>query len=255
MPGAHEQLEHAEHATHAGHSGGNASFGVTMAILGALIAFCAAMVGSERNELTRTLIEQTQVHADYTASSTKFRLAMLELEKQKGRLTIARASGTTPENSGTDMGVVRRFLELATHYQAERKIFGILLDSYSPLVATRFDAAEGYERAQLVAEIGIVAASLAVLLGNRAVWLVSVALGLLCLGQLGLTAIHANTSVTKSIAELNRGEQEFDDFRARYPDGAEDDATLDAVDPGGVMRKDIEAHAAKMKAPAKPAPG
>src|ERR1700722_11624984 len=98
MPAAHEQLEHAEHASHAGHSGhheggGNTYFGVTMAILGALIAFCAAMVGSERNELTRTLIEETQAHADYTASSTKYRLTMLELEKQRGRLAVLNAGG------------------------------------------------------------------------------------------------------------------------------------------------------------------
>jgi hypothetical protein len=226
-----------------------------MAILGALIAFCAAMVGSERNELTRTLIEQTQVHADYTASSTKFRLAMLELEKQRGRLALLNGSGTPPAAEGTDMTVVRRFVELAIHYQAERKIFGVLLDSYKPLADSRFDTAEGYERAQLIAEIGIVAASLAVLLGNRWVWMVSVALGILCLGQLGLTAIRADESVTKSTAELARGEKEFDDFRLRYPDGAEDDATLDAVDPGGVMRKDIEERAAKIKAPAIAGPG
>ena len=57
-----------------------------MAMIGALIAYCAAMVGSQRNELTKTLIEQTQAHADYTAASTKFRTVMLELEKQQGRL-------------------------------------------------------------------------------------------------------------------------------------------------------------------------
>src|SRR6266496_4699666 len=96
---AHQKLEHAEHAAHAGHGEGehkhegfsqNKVFGVTMALIGVLIAFCAAMVGSERNELTRAMIEQTQAHADYTSASTKFRLIMLELEKQRARVAAAR---------------------------------------------------------------------------------------------------------------------------------------------------------------------
>ena len=86
MAGAHQKLEHAEHAAHAehhshgekhehGHEGGssrqNKLFGVTMALIGVLIAFCSLMVGSERNELTRAMIDQTQAHADWTAASTK----------------------------------------------------------------------------------------------------------------------------------------------------------------------------------------
>ena len=44
--------------------------GLTMALIGVLIAFCAALVGAERNELTRTMIEQTQAHSDYSSPST-----------------------------------------------------------------------------------------------------------------------------------------------------------------------------------------
>src|SRR5215472_12278962 len=92
MSGAHENLEHAEHATHGAHHGARQSkrFGVTMALMGVLIAFSAAMVGSERNELTRVMIEQTQAHSDYTGASTKFRLIMIELEKQHARVAASR---------------------------------------------------------------------------------------------------------------------------------------------------------------------
>jgi len=92
MAGAHEKLEHAEHAAHSDSHGGshNKLFGVTMALIGVLIAFCSAMVGSERNELTRTMIEQTQAHSDYTAASTKLRLIMIEIEKQRARVASAR---------------------------------------------------------------------------------------------------------------------------------------------------------------------
>src|SRR6059058_5997946 len=118
---AHAQLEHAEHAAHSSHhhhdehehssgSGGSGKlFGVTMALIGVLIAFCSAMVGSERNELTRSMIEQTQAHADFTAASTKFRLIMIEIEKQRARLSTQRdpAGGFSP---------VERFIALSQDY-------------------------------------------------------------------------------------------------------------------------------------------
>src|SRR5690349_23507087 len=115
---AHQNIEHAEHAAHSdhnesGHGGGhNKLFGVTMALIGVLIAFCAAMVGSERNELTRTMIEQTQAHSDYTGASTKYRLVMIELQKQRARVLASRdaAGGESP---------VERFIQLWMDYKKE----------------------------------------------------------------------------------------------------------------------------------------
>src|SRR5262245_49555311 len=94
---AHQKMEHAEHAAHSGqhdegHGSHNKLFGVTMALTGVLIAFCSAMVGSERNELTRTMIEQTQAHSDYTAASTKLRLVLMEIEKQRPENDATKAS-------------------------------------------------------------------------------------------------------------------------------------------------------------------
>src|SRR5882724_1268034 len=98
MPGAHQNMEHAEHVAHSGgdHGASNKHIGVTMAIIGALIAFCSAMVGSERNELTRTMMDQTQAYTNYTAAATKFRLIMLELEKQRGKISVLNAAGAAP---------------------------------------------------------------------------------------------------------------------------------------------------------------
>src|SRR5438552_1141573 len=120
---AHATLEHAEHAAHSEHSHEHSSgagstnklFGVTMALIGVLIAFCSAMVGSERNELTRAMIEQTQAHADFTAASTKYRLIMIELEKQRARISTQRdpAGGFSP---------VERFIELSQDYAKERNL-------------------------------------------------------------------------------------------------------------------------------------
>src|SRR6266404_3999542 len=138
MSVAQETLERAEHASHgAGHHhvGNNKLFGTTMALIGVLIAFCAAMVGSERNELTRNLIKQTQAHSDFTAASTKYRLVLIELEKQHARVATARdaAGGWSP---------VQRFVELAADYADERGFSKKWADSFEPLVEAHFGAAE-----------------------------------------------------------------------------------------------------------------
>jgi hypothetical protein len=85
-----------------------------MALVGVLIAFCAAMVGSQRNELTRkTLIEQTQAHSDYSSASTKFRLIMMELEK-------LRSISSPNAADAAQLPTLKRFLRLYSDYSQER---------------------------------------------------------------------------------------------------------------------------------------
>jgi len=76
MSSLQEKLERAESAAHIS----SKRIGVTIALIGALIAFCAAMVTSEQNKLTRTMTEQTQANSDFSGASTKFRSVMNELE-------------------------------------------------------------------------------------------------------------------------------------------------------------------------------
>src|SRR5215467_3976423 len=69
------------HGHDGGHEGGpGRGIGITMAILGVLLALCAAMVGSERTELTKTMVEQTQVDNRYQAESMKHRMMISELQ-------------------------------------------------------------------------------------------------------------------------------------------------------------------------------
>jgi hypothetical protein len=242
MPGAHEKLEHAEHAAHSGgHGGSNKLFGVTMALIGVLIALSGAMVGSERNELTRAMIEQTQAHANWTSASTKFRLIMLELEKQRARVASARDTpgGWSP---------VERFIELASDYTEERRVAKNWADSYHPVVEAHFEAAEGYERAQLIAEIGIVLASLGVLMASRAAWMISVILGVLCLAQLGRTYVPTQRVVQKSLVNVKHAEEAFQDLRKGHVGANEDEQVIERLDPDGKMRAAI-AERAKAHSP------
>jgi hypothetical protein len=233
MAGAHQKMEHAEHAAHSGGHGGNHNklFGVTMALIGVLIAFCSAMVGSERNELTRTMIEQTQAHSDYTAASTKLRLVMMELEKQS-RITAARdpQGGASP---------VPRFIKLADDYGKERNLAKSWSDTYRPLVAGHFDAAEGYERAQLIAEIGIVLASLGVLLSSRPAWMLAVILSGICVVQLGRTFIHTSSVVHDSHKEIHHAEEAYTELRKSHVGDNDDQKAIERLDPDGSIRAAI----------------
>jgi hypothetical protein len=231
MATAHETLERAEHASHAGghHVGNNRLFGVTMALIGVLIAFCAAMVGSERNELTRAMIEQTQAHSDFTAASTKYRLVLIELEKQHARVAAQRDTpgGWSP---------VQRFVELAGDYADERSLSKKWDSTYAPLVNAHFDAAEGYERAQLVAEIAIVMASLGVLLASRAAWLFSVFLSAACVLQIGRTFLPTRHEVRAAAHEIAEAEEAYRALRQAHVGANEDEKTVDQFDPEGKIR-------------------
>lgn len=238
MAGAHEKLEHAEHAAHSDSHGGshNKLFGVTMALIGVLIAFCSAMVGSERNELTRTMIEQTQAHSDYTAASTKLRLIMIEIEKQRARVASARDTqgGWSP---------VPRFIELAGDYRKERDLAKNWADAYHPLIEGHFGATEGYEKAQVIAEIGIVLASLGVLLASRPAWMLSVILSVICVAQLGRTFVHTSRVARESLLKIHETEEAYAELRKSHVGANDDEKAIERLDADGSIRAAIEAKA------------
>ncbi|MBI1189233.1 MAG: DUF4337 family protein [Tepidisphaera sp.] len=249
MAGAHTTLEHAEHAAHSGgHAGHGAGrngklFGVTMALIGVLIALSGALVGSERNELTRAMIEQTQAHANWTSASTKYRFILVELEKQRGK---AAKIESMPKSMEEGWSPTERLIELAGDYREERSLSKAWEESYKPVVDAHFDAAEGFEHAQLVAEVGIVVASLAVLLGSRAAWGVSVALALLCLGQIGRTYFTTEHALHDAMVRVHQTERDFEDLRAGHLGANQDEQAIERLDPDGAIRAAIKARRAKV---------
>jgi hypothetical protein len=244
MSGAHEKLERAEHASHSdGHGGGhNKLFGITMALIGVLIAFCAAMVGSERNELTRAMINQTQANAYYTAASTKYRLVLIELEKQHARVASVRDTpgGWSP---------VKRFVELAWDYSAERELSKNWARSYEPLVEAHFDAAEGYENGQLIAEVAIVIASLGVLLGSRIAWLISVCLSVLCALQVGHTYLPTWHEVREARQQIAKADKEYLALRKAHEGLNEDEKAIEQFDPDKKIRMARESEIRSLASP------
>src|SRR6201999_3509695 len=114
MSEAVEALERAEHAGHGGghgnHGGSSKLIGLTMGLIGVLIALCAALVGGERNEMSRAMIEQTQATAEATSASTKIRMVMIAIEQVRPQPPEARRAGAG-----------ERFVRLYDDYSKERE--------------------------------------------------------------------------------------------------------------------------------------
>jgi hypothetical protein len=218
----HEIAEHIEHMAHGGgHNSGSTRFiGITMALLGVMVAFCSAMVGAQRTELIKAMVEQSTRMGTYQTESMKFRSmaangALLralspakdEIKKIETTLREKRGAAGKKDDEDTtelkdlisssvedladlltpDPDVIRDFGKVAKTYERDMKEAKEDADSYDKMIEARQDAAEGYERSLLAAEIGIVIASVALLLSNRLVWGVSLVLALACIGTAGYT--------------------------------------------------------------------
>jgi len=234
MSSLQEKLERAESAVHIS----SKRIGVTIALIGALIAFCAAMVTSEQNKLTRTMTEQTQANSDFTAASTKFRSVMNEL----GNLHIQ----SSPESTAA-APELRRFFRLSLDYRRERDFAKTWVDTYQPAIDAHFDAADGYENAQLFAEIALVVASLAILLSNRSAWVLSILIAVVCLGVLTWTFLTTRRSVSHAIGNIRQAENAYQQLRKAHlaENQDQDERTLKELDPGGKIRAEIERNSQK----------
>jgi hypothetical protein len=229
MSSLQEKLERAEKTAHVS----SKHVGLTIALIGVLIALCAAMAGSEQNELTRSMMEQTQANSDNSGASTKFRTVMVELEKLRHESSLGSVdAGFVPE--------LKRLLRLYLDYSRERDFAKQWVDSYQPAVEAHFDAAQGYDNAQLFAEIAIVIASLAVLLSNRPAWLISIVLAVICIGMLTSEFLKTRHSVAHAVGNIRQAENAYQQVRKSHLGASGDERTLEELDPGGKIRAEIE---------------
>jgi hypothetical protein len=254
---AHELAEQIEHAGgkgghgHAAHAGPGKPIGITMALLGVMLAFCAAMVGGARTELIATMIEQSNRLGLYQAEAMKFRVMeadveMLhaitptksEVDKFEGRLeAVKRVSGKSDDEdtqelkqaiavSSKELADVltpdpedeQHLKGLARRYQHDAKEAKEDAECYESKIAAHSAAAEWYERAQLGAEIGIIIASVALLLGNRRVWHVSLVFAFASAGIIVHTYTHTRSAVAAANDAIRKA-QEHAEFIEGEDDG------------------------------------
>jgi hypothetical protein len=243
-----ENMEQAGHGGHEGHEHGPATHGarplakyvgITMAVLGVLLAIASAFVGATRTELVTTMVEQTNVSMRYQAASTKFRLLQANLQQMNALLpadpakfeqlgrALDDATGKVTGDAAPVASMLRdfhdqlvmtvipttadlkRFVEVARGYKDETKAAYAWKESFREAIEAYEKAGEHYEWAMLAAEIGIVIASIALLLSSRMAWMVSIALGTVCVVMMAITNIQAR-------GELHDAHHEIEEARDNY---------------------------------------
>ena len=291
-------LEHAEHIAHAGHGGGDHGhghghddhaaqsrlgtfIGITMAVLGVILAYCAAEVGDERTELIQTLVEQQNAHAKYQAQQMKHRIAIISLRQVRGEIpadeigarldeelakidaeqaapppaakaivpAVAASPAAAPKPAVAEKpeaaaeAVTTRAARTVAHglieamtprksqvmaladtverYEKEGHSAKEWTESFEPAVKAHVLAQQRFDLAQLLAEIGIVVASVALLIKRRAPWLLALALGAASVGLV----IHTHVSTG---GVVHAAEEKIEETGKEYRAMRNDDATAEA---------------------------
>ena len=295
MSEASEFMERMEHAGHSGHGHGDdhskagpgKQIGITMAMLGVMLALCAALVGAHRTDLIKTTVEQSNKWGIYQAETMKFRIIEGDLEMLKALtpkasereelkadlLKHGRPNGTADDEDTAEIkGLIAestddmarlltpdqkeedRFTKLAREYEDDVKEAKEDAEAYDEAIEGHQGAAEWYERAQLLAEVGIVVASIALLMSSKKIWLVAVVLGLAGGGIIGFTfvktrkqLIEAEEKIEKALKdEGNIEKQEEEEDQADEKAAEADEAAASAAE------KKPEAKAPEESASTKP---
>ncbi len=300
MSSAKEFVEHMEHAGHSGHGdhggdhgggdhgshakGPGKQIGITMAILGVMLALCAAMVGSHRTELIKTTVEQANCWGLYQAETMKFRVMEANFEllkaltpdpaKEKEMDANLRnkhaASGKadsedTAEIKDLVVSSMDDLAELLTPDPKEKERFAAIAkkfehdmheakkdaEAYDEAIEAHQEAAEWYERAQLLAEVGIVIASIALLLASRAVWIVAVICGLAGGGIIGTTFVRTRKELKEAEEKIEKAKKETE---AIEEDDEDEEEKKEMGGEGKPGEKKEEGKPGEKKEEAKPAP-
>lgn len=200
----HQAMEHSEHIAHAGHGGEKLGsyIGVTMAILGVLLAFCSAMVGSERTLLLSELVEQQHAHSKYQAQDVKHRVAYSSFSQMHATLFGSDTKSVNSQDVLFMAKSVKRYLE-------ESELAKEWTKAYDPIIKGHMKSQSHYEHGLLAAEIAIVIASVSLLLKRRSLWLVSMALG-------GVAVVIAIHTLIESGPEVKEAQEKITEARAAY---------------------------------------
>jgi NADH dehydrogenase/NADH:ubiquinone oxidoreductase subunit G len=263
-----EKIEHMSHGpgSHGEHKASGTHIGITMAVLGVMLALCSALVGAQRTELIESMVLQSTkwgVAQAEAISPKKDEIAKVEATLRGKRASSGRADDEdTAEikdliaSSTEDMAdlltpdavEVKRFGKLARTYDKDRREAKEDAEAYEGAIEAHQEAAEHYEWAQLAAEVGIVVASIALLLSSRAVWTVSLALGLGCAGILGVTFFETRGAVAaaeQKIKQANENEVELEkdddeEGEAAAPEKGEGESAKAEAAPKGEAPKEAE---------------
>lgn len=253
----HEQIEHAGHAGHESSSRLPQFIGITIALLGVLMALCSAQVGAARTELITTMVEENAAKGRYTAVANKYRNLQAQLQQLHAAMPNleylkkknADLSAIDKEVTDADLrktikasqvGVdkilntviptetdVRRFLGLIHRTREETEAAREWSESYHEAVTVHENTASRFEIAMLGTEIGIVIASVGLLLAKKALfarvaWGTALVLGATSMTVAVTTKITNSQSLHGAEEKIHKNEHHFASLNKDEEDIAED---------------------------------
>lgn len=269
-----EKMEHAGHAAHGhgdghGHGGGGHGastgklIGITMAILGVMLAFCAAMVGDARTDLVATMVDQSNTWNKYQAQRLKHRLMLTQLatlhalspsrsELGEFEKQLSGVRADTGKKDSDDAAEIKSAIELATkslvsiitpdrddlgelvakskQYEKELEAAQEWAESYDEAIEAHAQAGERYDWAQLSAEIGIVVASIALLLSSRKAWAASALFGAACAGLIAFTFVTTRGHIHHAEEEIARTKSAYQQLRKKDMAQAADERLVAGIE-------------------------
>jgi hypothetical protein len=253
-----EQLEHAEHASHDAGAGRLPQWiGITVALVGVLMALCSAQVGEARTELVTTMVEENGAKAKHTAVANKYRnlQALLQqlhaampdlayLKKKNDEIKSLEADVQSPEgkahlkagrlqaekilNTVTPTAAdIDRFLKLLEHTREEAESAKHWSESFHDAIKVHENTASRFELATLAAEIAIVIASVGLLLSRqrmfaRGALYIAIALGVLSLSVAAFTEITNSRALASAEEKIHASEHHYVTMNHDDQDQAED---------------------------------
>jgi hypothetical protein len=212
-------MNHAAHAGEHGHeqqSRISTYIGISMAVLGVVLAFASAKVSGERTELVKSMVEQQDAHMRYITQDIKHRVAVLSLYQLRGMTAAlpARSRNADGNSRSADADAMVHIANTIERYLKESKAAGTWADAYDPVVRAHVEGQDKYELGMLASEIGIVMASVALLLRRKMIWYVAMALGVISIGIMFVTYARTAPVVHESEKKIEESAHAYRELRA-----------------------------------------
>jgi Domain of unknown function (DUF4337) len=219
-----ETMEHA--GTHHKGKGVHArGVGVTMGVLGIVIALCSAFVADQNKGMIRATVQQSETISKEVSGSIKPRAVNLAI------LNAAhRPVGEVPLQSRVGL------IQLSADDKHEREYAKHWAEAYEPLIESNNETSERHEPAEVIAEVALVIGSLALLVSSHVAWALSVIVGLVAIGVTSQTLVTAHAEQRTLLTAIQARQAEYEALRKSHEGSTFDADAISLLDPDGSIR-------------------
>lgn len=228
-----------------------------MALMGALVAACTALIGSSRSAAIGTKVQQSNAAGEYQSASTKYRVILSNLQQLHALLPEdpgfeenAKNVAEAAEKSVVDRSMGQlvqaqtgrilnqvspsrsdalRMVSLARTYKQERDVTRAWQRSYDAEIGAHDHASHHFEYAFLSVEFALVLCSVALLLTSRNMWRAAVVVAVLGTGYTGKCALGYRSELRAAERQIATSEAAFKALD-RSTRSSEDDTLLQDIE-------------------------